>query len=313
MGDYLKCYEVTIKALAPIHVGSGEKIGKKEYIYLPWNHKVIIPDIQKMYKALQRKGQAKEFEDYMMSSASKEPALGQWLGKLGYKATDYEQWKRYDMDAGEAFLSKTARPKEINVFVKDSYGMPYVPGSSVKGMIRSALLAWEVQKNPKRYQSMRRTIEGKQFRNERERRDKCLSKEIKELEQTTFYTLMRDQKKSGNAVNDNLSGLHVGDSSPIPVEALTLCQKIDYTVEGNQRALPLLRESLIPGTIIRFPLTIDTTLCPYSMEEILESLECFRKISDQYFYSRFHRGSQKENTVWLGGGCGFCRRRLYIL
>lgn len=32
MEEFIKKYEVKIKALSPIHVGNGEKIGKKEYI-----------------------------------------------------------------------------------------------------------------------------------------------------------------------------------------------------------------------------------------------------------------------------------------
>ena len=54
MNEYLKCYKVKLHVLSPVHIGSGTKIGKKEYIYMPWNHQVIIPDIQKMYAELQK-------------------------------------------------------------------------------------------------------------------------------------------------------------------------------------------------------------------------------------------------------------------
>ena len=58
------------------------------------------------------------------------------------------------------------------------------------------------------------------------------------------------KKKVKNAVNDCLSGLHVGDSAPVSLEQLTLSQKIDYTLDGKPKPLPLLRETLIPGTEI---------------------------------------------------------------
>lgn len=54
MQYYLKNYKVTIHALSPIHIGSGEKIGKKEYIYLPRKRKVIVPDINIMYGDLRK-------------------------------------------------------------------------------------------------------------------------------------------------------------------------------------------------------------------------------------------------------------------
>ena len=33
---------------------------------MPWNHHVIIPNVEKMYMDLQKKGLGKEFADYMM-------------------------------------------------------------------------------------------------------------------------------------------------------------------------------------------------------------------------------------------------------
>ena len=45
MEEFLKHYRMRIEALSPIYIGSGVKLGKKEYIYMPWNHEVIIPDM----------------------------------------------------------------------------------------------------------------------------------------------------------------------------------------------------------------------------------------------------------------------------
>ena len=65
------------------------------------------------------------------------------------------------MDAGEAFANReSAPPKEIDTFVKDAYGMPYVPGSSIKGMIRTALISWEIQRNPEKYEKGYQTLQG---------------------------------------------------------------------------------------------------------------------------------------------------------
>ena len=44
MKDYLKYFEGIITVLSPVHIGNGTEIGKKEYIYQPWDHMVIIPD-----------------------------------------------------------------------------------------------------------------------------------------------------------------------------------------------------------------------------------------------------------------------------
>lgn len=309
MNDYLKNYKVRIQALSPIHIGSGVKTGKKEYIYTPGNHRVIIPEEQKMYEDIQKMGYEEDFVKYIMDRNSRYRNLTDWLKNHGYRVEDYQRWKKYEMDAGQAFCSgKAASPKEISAFIKDAYGCPYVPGSSIKGMVRTALIAWEVDRNPQKYESIKREIERNSVL--RTSRKECLAKETKQLEAEVLYTLQRDMDKTGNAVNDNLAGLYIGDSRPISTECLTLSQKIDYTLGRKENPLPILRESLIPGTKIDFDINIDTTICPYNMEDIMDALNCLNEIAYHYFYSRFQRGTKQKNTVWLGGGCGFVSKTI---
>lgn len=302
MKDYLEHYEGKIYALSPIYVGSGEKIKKNAYIYAPRNHRVVISDIEKMYTALRKKGLEREFTNYLMSSGNRGPSLAQWLGSQRISEKEWREWKQYEMDAGEAFLKPEARPKEIDSFCKDAYGMPYVPGSSIKGMLRTALLAAEIENNPEEYRRIASEISVNA--QERSNRVRCLAKETQKLEQQAFYTLRREERSS-SAVNDHMAGLMVGDSDPIELEQLTLSQKIDFTLDGTERPLPILRETLKPGTEIRFSLTIDRTLCPYSIKEIESALDQFQKTCYDNFYMRFHRGTKEKGVVWLGGGCGF--------
>lgn len=298
----LKHYHMKIEAISPIHIGNGEKLGKKEYIYLPWDSLVIVPDVYRLYGDLQKKGNGQAFMDYFMKN--NRDALGSWLKQLGYQKKDYQLWKRYELSAGDVFLTgvaKEAKAKEIACFVKDAYGMPYVPGSSLKGMIRTAMLAWEIKNNSPAYVKIARSIRnnvGKGGRN-------TLSSEAVQLEATAFHTLERPGVKPSQAVCCNLSGLVVSDSRPIPIKQLVLSQKIDYTLDGKEKPLPILRETLAPGTEIYFDLTIDPQVCPYSVENIMQALESFRKLCYEQFYRRFQRGGTEEGTIWLGGGVGF--------
>ena len=223
---------------------------------MPWNHRVIIPNVEKMYEDVCARGWEKEFTSFLMDSRNGEMPLSTWLAQKKLREADYEAWKLYEMDAGEAFVDRTSRQQEIDAFVKDAYGLPYVPGSSVKGMFRTALLVWEIQKKPEAFWQICQEIQMSAPR--KAKRKDYLSRETQKLEQQILYTLSRDEKKLSSAVNDCLAGLHVGDSESISTDQLTLSQKIDYTLDGKQKPLPLLRESLIPGTEICFPLSIDT-------------------------------------------------------
>ena len=54
---------------------SAVKIGKKEYIYMPWNHRVIVPDLKKMYGDIRKKGLEKSYIDFMLNSNGKNASL----------------------------------------------------------------------------------------------------------------------------------------------------------------------------------------------------------------------------------------------
>lgn len=303
MRQCFKNYKMTIRAVSPIFIGSGEEIGKKEYIYMPWNHRVIIPDIYTMYDDLRKRGLSDEYEKFMIDSRNNQMSLSNWLAQKQFRQQDYERWAKYKLDAGEAFQDRNSRPKGISAFVKDAYGMPYVPGSSIKGMIRTALLIKEITEKPEKYRMNREQF--KRGSGEKMGRNNYLKHEITELEKDTFYCLQRDDKKSNNAVNDCMAGISVGDSYPVSAECLTLSQKIDVTLEGKRKSLPILRETLVPGTEIHFDLKIDSSLCAYTIEDIMDAMLVFRDLSNQYFYSRFRRNIEEENAVFLGGGCGY--------
>lgn len=303
MAEFLKHYSMKIHTLSPVHIGNGEAIGKKEYIYLPWKQIVIIPDIARMYSDMRKKGMADKYQQYLLGNDPRD--FGVWLKTQGFQAGDYQRWKRYELAAGDAFLSGPTQKKQKNIacFIKDTYGMPYVPGSSIKGMIRTALLAWEIKCNRHLYDKDAETI--RQNAGVPDNRKRYLGRETENLEVKAFHKQACPETRLKDAVNSSMAGLIVGDSRVIPLKQLTLCQKVDYMLDGRERVLPILREALVPETDIYFEITIDTKICPYTMEDILQALEEFQKMCYHYFYSRFHRGSQAPGTVWLGGGAGF--------
>ena len=314
MEEMQKHYRMMIKAIGPIHIGDGQKIGKKEYIYLRSKRRVFVPDLRKMTAGLQERNLLQAYEKYLLYDGRSDLQL--WLKENGCTEKDFRAWESYELEAGDAFLrpegGNSRPPKEINTFVKDVYGNPYVPGSSIKGMLRTALLSYEL-----RHASGKKEDQKEILKEELEReaavqnckRKKYLSQQIKDLEVHAFHTLNRKADKPKDMVNSCLSELIVSDSKPISRKNLTLCQKIDVKLNGKKAPFPILRESLIPGTEIYFELTINKGF-PYTIEQIMEALNEFQQISYKAFYSRFKRGKNEKGIVWLGGGCGFLSKTI---
>lgn len=309
MHDYLEHHHVRITALAPIHVGDGKKISKKEYIQLKGiRGPIIIPDMLKMVQTLGKHNLIPAYENFMLNEYRKD--LGEWLLEKHISTDEIEKWARYTMNPGEAFVKKgkDTPKKEIMAFVKDAYNKPYVPGSTLKGMLRTAILCYRIIQNPAKYK--RETDQLLIAANGKGTRTRFLSSETKNLETAEFHKLKRNTVDWKNAVNSIMSGFIVSDSTPIEETQLILAQKIDYSLKGIERSLPLLREAIKPGTQIDFEITIDKSICDIQIEEIVAALKFFNKISNEFFYSKFHRGNMADDTVWLGGGTGFLSKTL---
>ena len=312
MEQYMKHYHMVLHTVGPVFVGDGKSLDKKEYIFQKNKGIVLIPDLNKMYQGIARKGLGRKFTDYLLSNAKNADGsnrwdLNRWLRENNIGPGDYEPWIRYKLDCGDFLQEKGTI--EIRTFQKDAFGRPYVPGTSIKGMLRTILLANELMNDASYCRDVKRNIMTAIQNGTK--RTSLLKRESKEVEDAVLHTLDRVDVRGkevgkNHAVNDVLSGLVVGDSEPVSLERMTLCQKIDGNVRGEQKALNLLRESVKPETDIHFDLTIDSTICPYTIENIMDAAACFGEAYyDMYLY-RF-RGSEypKSNTVWLGGGSGF--------
>lgn len=303
MESFLKHYEVVLHTTGPVFVGSGKQLDKKEYILNRQTKEISVFHLGKMFEGLEKRHLTDKFQQYLLGNKKElgKKMLIEWFQDNQVLETDYEPWLRYKVDCGDFMLQKSTLA--INECVKDANDQPYIPGSSIKGMLRTILLAYYVEKSNKKSLWKTQISSGFDEKNQSQM-----------IESDVFHLLQRKDKsgkavKPENAVNDIMSGFIVSDSEPIAVENLAVCQKIDVYLDGKQNGIDTLRECIKPGIDIRFQLTIDSRICPFVKEDIMKAIDYFR---DQYynrFLSKFLLPDYpKENEVWLGGGCGFATK-----
>lgn len=309
MKTHLKQYKIKIEAISPIFIGDGTLIKKKEYVYSDKDNKIYVMDIASLYKYLATRGYAKRFENYLLSNSKD---LRYWLFENNVRENEYKKYSLYAVDTRDVTFKKNRRGMaqltDIMSFTKDPYGLPYLPGSSIKGMLRTAILARKLEEYKTKYKSEVNGLydfinnNGQNAGNNKNRKS-FLAKETVRLENKVLNTRDRD-KDISNAVNSIMSAILVSDSSPIDLENLTLCQKIDYSTDGSVNKLNIYRESIAPGTQIEFDLTLDESVLGFDLDYIMESIDYFNKISNQYFYKYFNRTNDGSRIVYIGGGVG---------
>ena len=118
MRNYLKVYDVKLKTIGPLYIGSGDEIDKKGYIYDKSDNKVYIPNINKMYSYFLKNKLEEKFEDYMINN--KKGNFIDWLDNNGVGKDEWKKWTDYILDCREASDIIKNSTVKIKTFVKDS-------------------------------------------------------------------------------------------------------------------------------------------------------------------------------------------------
>lgn len=299
MKDYLKVYKAKILVMSPTFVGNGKDISKKEYRLSDEEQKVVIYEPGKFYHLMQKAGKARQFENFLMNDSGS--TLEDWMRDNRVSFSSVDEAVRYSVSWGDR-MDLGGSKTQIMEFTKDPYGLPYVPGTSIKGMLRTVLLGYEIYQNPMKY-----SLQADQIKNYNR---KTITKATNNVEVSAFNKLNRERVKTDNAVNDVMQGLIISDSKPLRLEDLVLCQKIEYNTNGEEKPLNILRECLRSGTYIDFTITIDTQTCPYDADKILEAIKVFNDIYYDCFLSKFGSKKRPADTVYLGGGAGFVSKTI---
>ena len=306
MKNYLKSYRIHLKVLGPVFIGSGKELSKKEYLFYK-NNQIAVIDIAKFYLELKKIKKLNSFEAFMLDEHEH---LGSWIRKNNVNNSIVDRCIKYTLDKGD--IEETKRRNVMLEFVKDPYGNPYVPGSSLKGMFRTIFLADRLINHSMDYTIQRKQFKEKVFEKETNKK-RYLSRNIQDIETKTFRTLHRSDTRVDDAVddavNDIMAGFIVSDSEPLSVEDLTLAQKVDVHVKKGAKNLPSVRECLKPGTDIVFTVTIDTSICPYTKQDIIESINYFDDNYNKYFVEPFTAVEYiGDGSVFLGGGSGYASK-----
>jgi CRISPR-associated protein Csm5 len=336
MNEHLKRFRVTVKTAAPLHIGSGEKIGKKEYILA--GNRVYCPDVAKMYRYLSDNDKAVEFEQFMLVDVKND--LKTWLTKNDIRPGEWN-WGGYRL-----FLPATKQDKderdirfnELHTFIKDPYGLPYIPGSSLKGALRNIIMTEKILRDKQggKLEELKsdllRLSDNDLRRNARE-----IKKIYDAIVRHTLYKLNRDEKNPNKVANDVMAAVRISDSKPLRLADLTICEKIDrhISLEKGDRPLPTFRECLKPGVSASFTMTVDTDMLRGDkdagtgfedfFDKILEfkavkfrgtklqnAIRRFNVIYDEGFREKFECDLDGENVIFLCGGSGFLTKTVLL-
>lgn len=219
-------FRVTIRTLTPLHIGCGRELLKTyDYVVNPAERKIYVLDQDAIYM---EEFEGKGAEARLMLPAGQLKTLDQF--KPG------SRYVFYDLDG-------TTHLEQIRAVTKNHRMEPYIPGSSLKGAIRTALMA--------------RAIEQRRFTPQMETLDRSKERAAAEWERAVF------------GENPNLSwmrAMQVTDTQPLPLTDRPLeCLGVSvYT--GSQAEAPIAVEAIRRGSKLECEVSIDELSLRYRDE-----------------------------------------------
>ncbi|NHA35396.1 type III-A CRISPR-associated RAMP protein Csm5 [Staphylococcus schleiferi] len=142
----IKVYEATIKTVGPVHIGCGQTIRKQDYIYDFHKSKVHIVNGAKLVKFLKNKGLLDSYQEFLRRPPKnpRESGLKNYLDAHRIKQEEWKSFIKFSEHVNQGKKHGSYRPKPLNdihLMVRDGQNQVYIPGSSVKGALKTAIIS----------------------------------------------------------------------------------------------------------------------------------------------------------------------------
>ena len=138
--DHLQIFDLILTVRSPLFIGDGRMYTKAEYLYNTRNGRASLLDEQKFFTFLTDRGLIDRYIQFMLCDQSD---LWAFLTKdCGIPNTELTTLTRYAIEAGDAV---TNPPKNLYTFQRDAHDRAYIPGSSLKGALRTVWLLQAVR------------------------------------------------------------------------------------------------------------------------------------------------------------------------
>ena len=321
MNNNVEFSKMGLEIVSPVNIGNGTVLEAKEYIYDVRESTVYLLNQMAWHKFIYKHGLFNEYAQYMEKERRK--TLQQWLKDLRIDikeiiAADVVKSKiiadRNDVLNSTGKKGKKNTLNQLICQARLSDGRVYIPGSSLKGIFRSAMLFRYLKRNEAVCQSCWSRIKFEVNSDDRYKKGNAA-----ELEKMFISSLPSAGKDIGISCSDT-NGLN---SSQAPVAAL---QKVDIVInqqgETKENPLSVFRESILAGAKFNFDLKINTKITEaagiHSIDDLLEAVQDYFNASADVFMGTFRRekadiaNQMAAANIYLGSNTGFLTKTLIL-
>lgn len=321
--------KMCLKVVTPINISDGIVLGAKDYLYDSRRQKVFFLNLHQWHMFIYKHMLLEKYESYLANFRDKQSLL-EWLQMQGYDIDDVRTVITSEAQATVNLMDNEKKKtlNDINRHIQQPDGSLYVPGSSIKGVFRTAILYSLLQKRQdikvKYWRQIQEKISSNYFKPYRD-----FNKLISDLENEFLHTLrlVDGNIRSNNAVCSAMRGLQVSDTYASRNMQTAILQKVDGGFDkfgkASPKKLPIFRECMLPKAELFFDVKIEkavmSTIGINTVDDLLKATHSFFAAVTDLLQQAFEKEYQEAfqgvaaGNMFLGGNTGFLSKTLLAM
>ena len=322
--------KMCLKVVTPINIADGIVLGAKDYLYDSRRQKVYFLNLHQWHMFIYKHMLLEKYESYLANFRDKQSLL-EWLQMQGYDIDDVRTVITSEAHATVNLMDNERKKtlNDISRHIQQPDGSLYVPGSSIKGVFRTAILYsllqkrhdikvkyWcyikqqvdiieklmEEERKPRELQIMPYSV----IKKKKNQATKEIDKLIASLESELLHTLrLKDDKERNisnkNAVCSAMRGLQVSDTYASRNMQTAILQKVDGGFDkfgkASPKKLPIFRECMLPEAELFFDVKIEkavmNTIAINSIDDLLKATHSFFAVVTDLLQQAFGKEYQE--------------------
>ena len=333
MSNRIDHAQLLLTVVSPTNIGGHEKLTTKDYMYNYDAGEVYLLNNYEWFRFLARHNKLAEFEAYMQDEMVR--PNGRTMYDWAKNAIGVSQLTKDTLGSAIGSIMKSSiynkghknSLNDITPQIRGANGDVYIPGSSIKGVIDSAIIS-HMLRNNKVFRSnvqreLRKVLDVYKRKNAR-----SLFKDIFKMVNLAIlkhiHVLTNNEGKPFKGILASaFRGVSVSDAMPIGVIKTEVLKKEDSCVEEDgTHDISVHRECILPDQQFSFTLTLDTAMTKEigitSINQVLDILQEDFDATHKLLASKFKKVNPsifkalEPANAYIGSNTGFVQKTIIM-
>ena len=338
MSNRIDHAQLSLTIVSPTNIEGPEKLTTKDYMYNYDAGEVYLLNNYEWFRFLARHNKLAEFETYMQNemvrpngrtmydwakntigaSQLTKDVLGPAIGSI-MKSSIYNEGRKNSLN-------------DITPQIRGANGEVYIPGSSIKGVIDSAIISYMLRRDARFRAAVQQKLKELLYKYRDFQYDKrrfkrefnSILREVNKLIDCNIQVLFKNSEKRVNGILASaFRGVSVSDAMPIESIKTEVLKKEDTCIdEDGTHEISVHRECILPNQKFSFTVTLDTSMTKEigitSVDQVLAILQEDFDATHKLLASKFKKVSPsifkalEPANAYIGSNTGFIQKTIIM-